>query len=85
MTRLIEAGLIESNDRGHYRRPLSEPNTTLIVRKDVEQTHEETCAEPEPRETGVIVGDNYFPAGPAEPDPMIDPSAPAPWVPRSVR
>jgi hypothetical protein len=83
MTRLVEARLVEVNDRGHFRRTPGEPDTELITRNQAEPANQVERSEPVPLDNGLIIGDNYFPSGPAEPDPMIDPSAPAPWVPRT--
>ncbi len=60
MSRLVEAKLVEINERGHYSCPAEE--------KPVQPR--QAAPLPRPSKTAVIVGDNYFPAAEsAVPDP----------------
>ncbi len=70
MNRLIEAKLVEANDRGHYRY-VGETNAPAPSKV---KTKPGLPAKPQTSNTATIVGDNYFPA--TEP-----PDAPTPrWV-----
>jgi hypothetical protein len=55
MARLVEANLVEVNERGHYRVPGEKKSNTEFLRK---KTRPATT----PSKTAVIIGDNYFPA-----------------------
>jgi hypothetical protein len=60
MGRLVEAKLVEINERGHYSCP-----------EDEQPARPKQAPLPRPSKTAVIVGDNYFPAASetAEPEP----------------
>lgn len=59
MSRLVEANLVQINERGHYSCPADE-----------NPARPNQAAPPKASKTAVIIGDNYFPAAEsAEPEP----------------
>jgi hypothetical protein len=59
MARLVEANMVEVNDRGHYRVPCETKSHTETFRK---KHHPAAHPAPQHAKTAVIIGDDYFPA-----------------------
>jgi hypothetical protein len=58
MSRLVDAKMVEVNERGHYRVIGENKSHTETFRKK-QQPHPPA---PQPAKTAVIIGDDYFPA-----------------------